>query len=239
MKKDMMRIWGLFFISLFVVLGIWKYSRNITLAWGNVPPVPSIYGAKASSLGDAQMSYRYLGLMLQFFGNTSGRYAALSEYNYESLGAWFTLLDELDNKSEFLPFLVSYYFSASQDVEKISPVVDYLEKAGERQGLRKWRWLTQAVYLARYKLNDTEHALRLAQKLRNHPDPDVGTWARHLQSVILSATGEKQAALSMALSLLKDNASTMHPKEIAYLTNYICSELVDKNSKTKFAMCQH
>lgn len=238
MKKGILHIWCFFFISLFVVIGIWGSVRDVTLAWHNVPPVPSYSGAKASFLGDEQASYRFLGLMFQFFGNTSGHSVALSDYDYTALDSWFHLLDKLDSKAEFLPFLVSYYFSASQNAEHVKPVTKFLEKVGVREGRQKWRWLSQAVYLARYKLKDTEYALQLAKKLNEHKDADVGAWARNMQSIILSKAGEQEAALAMALALLKDQAASMDPKEVVYLTHYICSELIPQSDIEKFAMCK-
>jgi len=237
-RQDMRRHWIYFICMLFTVIAVWGYSRKITLQWDNVPPAPSVMSASAMTLGDTQMSYRFLGLLLQIYGNTGGRYTAMKNYDYNALKQWFDVLHEMDSRSEYLPFLVSYYFTAGQQTpDQLRIAVQFLEKAGVGTGDMQWRWLAQAVFLARYRLNDIQYALDLSHKLENHADPAVGLWARNLPSIIMGNMGEKDAALSLSLALLKEYGATMDHREVYYLKTYICNQLLEPEKRGLFALC--
>jgi hypothetical protein len=238
-RKNMTLIWGMFFISLVSVFALWKYSRPLTIEWQNVPPAPTQTTALALSLGDEQFSYRFLGMMLQSFGNTSGRFEVFEDYDYSALYDWFLLLDNIDSRPEYLPYLATYYFGSSSIDEQIKVITKFLELVGSRSGRKKWKWLTQAVYLARYRLKDLEHAQYLARKLSNHSDPDVGAWARNLNSYIMAEMGDKEAAINLTLMLLKNNAHEMSRQEISLLTGHVCEDLLDELERQKFEMCSN
>lgn len=230
-------LWGLLIISLIGVVALWVHSRHSQVRWSNVPPAPSETAAFAIGLGDTQMSYRFLGMTLQNFGNVSGRYERLVNYDYILLRSWFYLLDSLNPRSDFLPFLVTYYYGATSDKDQIHVIIDFLRDVGIREGGQKWKWLSQAVFLARYKLKNLDLAMEIAQELHNHPDQDVSAWARNLQSIILEKSGEKEAALHLTLSLLRENSDTMTQQEIFQLKRYICESLLNEEERPKFELC--
>lgn len=238
-KKDMRAIWGIFIVCLSCIFALWLYSRPLKLEWQNVPPAPTPMTANAFSLGDKQFSYRFLGMLLQSFGNTSGRYEAMNEYHYDALAGWFDLLDSIDPDSEYLPFLVSYYFGATNKPEQLKYVTHLLDKVGQRVGKKKWRWLTQAIYIARYKMKDFEYARELAAKLKNHSDPSVGAWAKNMDAYISEQMGDKQAAIQLTLMLLKNNAKDMTHQEIYLLSDYVCNDLMNKEQSAALEMCKN
>ena len=114
-------------------------------------------------LGDPSLAYRANSVVLQNLGNTGGRTVSLDQYNYDDLTQWFFLQDKLDQKSDFIPYLASYYFGSVQDPEIFRPILDYLQMVGERPYEEKWRWLAQAVFMARYTMKDLDKALELAK----------------------------------------------------------------------------
>lgn len=231
-------IWGIFFISFISIFSVWKYSRPITIDWQNVPPAPTKTTALAFSLGDEQFSYRFLGILLQSFGNTSGRYEALKNYDYDTLYEWFELLDGIDARSEYLPYLVTYYFGSAQTNPQLRFVAKFLEDVGIRIGRQKWKWLAQAIYIARYKLKDIEYARELAAKLAEHKDPNVGAWAKNMDAYIMAQMGDKEAAINLTLLLLKNNSQEMTVQEINLLTDYVCKDLMNEEQASSLDMCK-
>lgn len=237
MKRDMRNLWIMFALSFLIVLGMWGYASRINMRWANVPPAPTDFSARAFGIGDAQTSYRAMSMMLQIFGNTGGRYTALDQYNYEELRKWFDMLYSLDPVSEYLPFLVAYYFAAAHNPDQLRIVAHFLDMVGSVPENYKWPWLAQAVYIARYRLNDMDYAIALTKKLADHPDPSVGIWARNMESIVRGGMGDKQAALAISLGLLKEKGAVMDHKELYYLTDYICSTLLAPEEKKNFEFC--
>ncbi len=219
---------------LFLMLGLsfltWKSTNEMQARWANVPPTPKPAFASSIGLGDVQFAYRIYALALQNSGNTGGRFVALKDYNYERLGRWFFLQNGLDPKSDFIPVIAAYYFSASQDPSKLRPVIEYLGFAGNSAEGEKWRWLAQAVYLARFKLKDTELALNLAYKLAALENPDLPMWARQMPANVLNQRGEKQAALEIIMGILKTSGKKIHPNEVNALLDYACDQILEGDS---------
>ena len=228
----------LFMLAVCLNVTLWSSVREVTVKWTNVPPTPGITGALWSALGDPQLAYRSYGIMIQNMGDTGGKVLNLSEYNYENLGRWFRLQHALDPDSSFTPFLAGYFFGGVKDPEKLSHVVDYLElAAGEGEG-QKWRFLGQAAFLARYKMNDMDKALELANKLANFDNPDMALWARQLHVVILNAQGEKEAAYAIMVNLLRTEADSLHPNEVNATLAYICETILAEQEARADPLCK-
>ncbi|MGH1398997.1 MAG: hypothetical protein ACRBCT_07265 [Alphaproteobacteria bacterium] len=232
-----MVLYAFLFLMIGGSLWTWQNTKNIQARWTNVPPTPKASFASSIGLGDAQFAYRIYSLMLQNSGNTGGRFVALKDYNYERLGKWFFLQNMLDSRSDFIPLLAAYYFGASQDSSKIRPVIEYLGVAGNSAEKEKWRWLAQAVYLARFKLKDTDLALKLAYKLAAIDNPDMPIWARQMPANVLNQKGEKQAALEIITGILKASGDKIHPNEVNALLDYACDQILEGDSK-KLDMCR-
>lgn len=226
-------------LVLFTNVMVWFYARDVRAAWLNVPPVPSQIGAAAFGIGDRQLAYRVFGITLQNMGDTGGRSTSLNDYDYEALTRWFFLMDTLDPKSDYVPFLAAYYFGSVQDPEKFRPVLDYLQLVGARPEGQKWRWLAQGVYIARYRMNDLDKALELAHILAGNENKDMPGWARQMPGFILSAKGEKEAAYAIMVETLKTSADKLHPNEVNYMRDYICTRILDERSAQGHPLCQN
>jgi len=218
-------------------IAFWTYSNNMRAMWSNVPPVPTIEGAKIMTLGDGQFFYRMSGIMLQNLGDLGGQSTRMSLYNYPMLGEWFSLVDALDEKSNFFPMLAAYYYGPTGEAEDLRPVIDYLTKVGMRPEGEKWRWLAQAIYLARYKHNDINLALELAQILAEHPNTNRPGWSYQMPAFILNAKGDKEAAVGILTRLLIDEVDNMHPVEVSFMVDYICNRLLDEDEKKMHPLC--
>lgn len=216
---------GLFLILL-LNIGLWSYSHTKMPQWANVPPPPSVTSMMFSFLGDRMMAYRSSVMAIQGFGNTTGQIQALKDYNYDNLGKWFDLADELDPKSNYVPFLAAYYFGSTQNGQQVRPVIEYLRKVGKNPEGEKWRYLGHAVYLARYKLNDMPLALELAKELAATYRPGMPAWPLQMQAIISADMGDKDTAYALALEILRTGADTMDPIEVKFMIDHICDRIL-------------
>jgi hypothetical protein len=186
--------------------GKWVGTKNITPEMEIVPKVPSEEMLKAFSFGDDQISFRYNGYKLQFAGDTFGRVTPLKDYDYGKLYHWWKLLDEIDSVSNLVVYYVAYYWSASQKPKRHVPyVVDFLEEHSDKHPEKKWWWYSQAVYNAKFKLNDDKRALEIAKKLADLPkNVDMPIWTRQLQAFIYERKGEYEKACDIIVNVIND-----------------------------------
>lgn len=218
--------------------GLTIYSRDIRASWANVPPVPKAQSAAMMALGDKQLAYRMSALMVQNLGDIGGRVTPLYLYDYDRLAKWFFLADKMDERSNFMPLLAAFYFGGgTQDPSTLGPIIDYLEMVGMREYGEKWRWLVQAIYLARFRMGDTQRAMGLAQSLAEIRQPNMPAWTRQMPAFIASAQGDKQAAYEIIVSVLKDEREDLHPNEVNFMVHYICARLLDKAEAAKDPLC--
>lgn len=231
-------LYGVFALILGLNIALWSYSHDLRPVWGNVPPAPTQGAAERMTLGDPQMAYRMIGLMLQNLGSSGGRSFALRDYNYQNLGPWFFLEDRLDPRSDYIPALAAYYYGATQNIADLTPVIDYLAMVGQKPQANKWRWLAQAVYLARFRQGDLNRALDLAQILAALPREDMPLWARQMPAFILNAKGEKEAAYAMLMGVLGQSGKEMSPSEILVIRDYICDRILTPAQAEKEDLCK-
>lgn len=230
--------WGIFALILCANILLWFSVRGMQARWTNVPPVPSAQSARFFGLGDAQLSYRLIGMMLQYIGDSGGRVTPLGSYDYDALGRWFFLEDELDPQSDFIPFLAAYYFGGIADPDKLRPVIAYLRAVGRSTAGEKWRWLAQAVFLAKYYVKDMDLALEMAHELAGLDRADLPVWARAMPVFILKDIGRKEAAYMIMLETLKTGAESLHPNEINFMRDYICKNLLPEEAAQTHPLCQ-
>ncbi len=233
------KIWIVLYLALALNIALWFHARSFTSRWTNVPPVPSQISATASGLGDHQFAYRIIGIMLQNLGDTGGRTTGLAEYDYEELSKWFLLEHRLDPHSNFIPFLAAFYFGGTKNPEKLRPLIEYLRVAGNSTEGEKWRWLAHASYLARFKLNDYDLALELANKLAQLPKDDMPAWTRNMPALVLNARGDREAAFNMLLEILKSSADKMHPNEVNATRDYICTRILTLEEAAANPLCEN
>lgn len=209
-------------LAVIIVVAIWWTGRDVRAGWYGVPPVPSATGLSFSGLGDLQFAYRMTGLTLQTLGDEGGRVTPLTDYDYAELEKWFYTLYRLDPRSDFVPMLAAFYFGASQDPEDTIYVINFLEDAGDDTYKEKWRWLVHAVYLARYREKDIEHALEIAKTLADLglKKDDIPVWTLHMAPFILADMGEEEASREL-LKVILGSAQNLNPNEINFMINYI------------------
>lgn len=204
----------------------WTASSDLFARWEGVPPVPTRECALMMTLGDSQFSYRFGAITLQNLGDGGGQTIPLKDYNFEKLGKWFWLLNYLDPASDHVPMLAAYYFGAVRTPKDVAVLVDYLGQIGQSPYGSKWRWLVQAIFLARHRLHDLHQALDLAYKLsRMEPVGDtLPEWARQMPAFVLKEQGDKQAARKIVEDLLA-SSQHFHPNEVNFMKGYLVDQL--------------
>jgi hypothetical protein len=190
-------------------------------------------------LGDTQYSYRLSAVMLQNLGDSGGRTTNFAKYDYTNLVQWFFLTDLLDQRSNFIPLLAAFYYGHTKSKDDLINIVKYLELVGSRTGKERWRWLAQAVFIARYRIEDLELALDLAHKLASHKDLGRPAWTYQMPAFVMSARGEKEAAFDLLINLIKDRGEELHPNEVNFTYHYICRELLDNRDPIRDELCDN
>ena len=238
-KQLKITIYTLFAIVLIAHTGAWKALLYKQQEWLNVPPAPTLTQANIQFLSDKQFAYRIYGLQIQNFGDTGGRTTAFKDYNYDHVIDWLRLEDNLDSKSSHIPFLAAYYFSSTQDLNQLRQIVEYLEYVGQRPYDEHWRWLVQAVFLSKTKLEDYQLAKQVADTLaRVYRPEDMPAYALQMPAFIEADMGSKEAAYNILMSILKSSVSDLHPNEVNFMKDYICNRILEGEERTKHPLCQ-
>lgn len=231
-------VWAAFFLALLLNMLVWWHSQPLRAAWGNVPPVPSNEAAALFTLGDKQLAYRTYGLLIQNLGDAGGDARPLRDYNYPRLVQWFWLEDFLDPLANFIPHLAGFYFSANQDTEAIDPVINYLAEIGARPGPQKWRWLAQAIYLARFVQHDYDKALMLAEKLAALDYPGMPTWTDQMPAFVMMQQGDKEGAYQIMVNILGSQMGHLQAAEVNFMREYICDRILPPEQKKTDPLCK-
>lgn len=232
-------LYVLFTAVLFINTAIWFHARHLHARWGNVPPVPSYSGAMAFGLGDGQSAYRTIGIMMQNLGNSGAYNEPFKAYDYNKVGQWLRLGDRLDPQSNFLPVLAAFYFSATSNPAQLPPIVDYLATVGRRDdgtGI-KWRWLAQAVYLARWKEHDLAKALGLANELATKWRPGRPLWIKQMPAFVMTAAGDKKGAYGLMLEILNEEKGKVQQAELNNTIYFICHSILDPADAADNPLC--
>lgn len=195
----------------------WYQTEDIRPETEIVPEVPGRASIHAMTFGDDEFYFRTLAFMLQNSGDTYGQFSPLRYYDFNKLYQWFTLLDELDAKSNMLPSMASYYFSSTQNTADVRYMVDYLYSHAVRDVEHKWWWLLQTIYLSMHKLGDMDLALKAAKPLQ---DDHVPVWAREMTAVVYEKRGEMDDALKI-MNGIKANVKNIPDKDLAYISYFI------------------
>ncbi len=168
-----------------------------------IPPPRQV--ASVLALGDDQFFFRHGVLEITHAGVADGDTIYLRDFDYDVLVAWLFLLDELDPRSGVVPFLAAYWYGRTPVVADAALIVDYLEARALADPETGWRWLVEAVYLARYRLDDPDRALELAQLAADGKIENAPFYVQHLPAFIQLDLGERDAALVLLRALLEEN----------------------------------
>jgi hypothetical protein len=215
--KTGIRSYSLLLAAVAMQVGYWFETRDIQPDFTIVPDVPGKAAMHALTFGDDEFFFRVFALSLQNSGDTFGRFTALRYYDFNKLYLWFTLLDELDAKSNMMPSMASYYFAQTQNTADVRYIVDYLYSHSVRDVEHKWWWLLQSIYLSMHKLNDLDLAIKVAKPLQ---DDKVPVWARQMTAVVYEKRGEMDDAIKI-METIKENVKDIPDADLKYMTYFV------------------
>lgn len=196
-----------FVIFFFLQLFFWLRTEDVKAEYEVVPNVPNKYVVSVISLGDREFLFRALGERLQNSGDVFAGFVALKNYNYPLLYQWFTMLDGLNEKSNFIPALASYYYAQTQNTKDTIHVINYLDEHSSKDIDANWWWMYQAVMIAKKDLRDNNKALELAYKLSKNNSVKAPVWTKEFPAFIHSAMGDDCLAFKITEKVLHDNES--------------------------------
>jgi len=188
-----------------------------------VPAAPSPTALRAHGLGDGQFAFRAHSLQLQHLGNLGGRIVPYKDMDYGRVEAWFRALDRLDARSDVVPMTAALLYGGTQNPAQVRHVTGYLADHVRRDPGDKWRWMTHAIYLARFRLKDDGHALDLARTLADFESDAIPAWARNLRVLVLADMGRTEAARALVRKLME--GGTMPAAERRWLRYFLEREL--------------
>ena len=202
-------------LILFVLTSLW--AVHYPSKPKDLPPSMHTPQLRLLALGEPQLLARYLEYWLLRFDTQAGAVMRLESLNYAYLIGWLTSIQTLDPRSDYPGLVATGYFSAVNDPQRLHLLLEFVNTLFLQAPAQRWRWQAQAVLLAKYRLNDLELALSLAQALREQTGLDLlPAWARELELIILQDLGEFAAAEQAAISLLESGVVTQ-PDEVKYL----------------------
>ena len=202
----------------------WSQAQDLRIPWRGVSLAPTPAAARITGLGDTQFYYRAAGLGLQNMGGWAGELTPLAAYDYGRLAGWFTLLSQMDPKSQYVPSFAAYYFGQSRNPDQVRQIIGYLQQLAVENPQQHWRWLAYGAYLARYRVKDPVLGLALAKQLAALPVEDMPIWTRQLPAFVLADAGEREAARDILEAILATTPE-LHPAERFFIHNYIVKRL--------------
>lgn len=227
-KKFFRIVKSLILALLALQLLFWYKTEGIKPNLGVLPPLPSENRVKLGSLGDGQFYFRMKAFRLQNAGDTFGRFTAFKDYDYSKLYGWLKILDVLDNKSNFAPYLAGYYYSNSQNKEDSYYIIRYLEEHFDTNPDKKWWWLYQAYNIADRKIGDKEEALRLAWRLHDDTTDSAPIWTKQMVAFAYEGADEACASYVVINQIMQDIQSgkmTAKDRELKFMASFIQERL--------------
>lgn len=199
-------------------------TYKLRQGWPGLPPAPEKSAALIYGFGDRELSYRNIGLMLQNAGDEGDRITNIRDYNYANLEQWLWVTYALNSQANYVPSLAAFYFGATPKPEELRHLVGYLTAVGSNLQGEHWRWMAQAVYFLRFKIQDQPAALELARKLAALPINDPPVWVKQMPAFVMAKVGEKKAARDLML-VIAATTPNLQPADINQTCWYIDERL--------------
>jgi hypothetical protein len=171
------------------------------------------------AFGDPVFLHRLFALTVQNAGDTGGRIVPIKNYDFSRVIAWLEVLEHLDPRSDFAVGMADGYFGQSQDVKNVEPIVRFMMRDVAIDPERKWRWLYNAIYLARHRLRDDSLALAAARQLAAYDF--VVPWATMTPAFILEDMGDFEGAAEVVRQTRRRFGTNLSPDEATWTASYL------------------
>ena len=195
------KVWILIFFL--AQIFVWFGSYTIKPRYIITPFPPTKTEIEAMSFGDTQLLFRMLVFKIQNAGDAVGQYHNFNEYDYKKLRTWFEALDDIDDHSEYIPYMAAYYYSIVHSVEKSKVIADYVTKYASSNPQKHWRLLTTALYIYKTQIPHSENEIyAIGELLLKQKIP---MWAKALSAFFLKESGDICASYELIMQVTADD----------------------------------
>jgi hypothetical protein len=222
-----------FLVFLILQILFWYHTENIKPKLDILPKLQSKKSIEALSFGDKEFYFRNLSIKLQNSGDRFGYYTSLRKYDYELLYNWLITLSDLNYRSQFLPAIATYYYSAVPNHSHIAWIIKFLEEYAQKDIDKNWWWMFQAVTLSKMIIKDDELALRLAYKLSKTNNPDAPYFIKQMPAIIHSRVGNHCQSYLMMKNLVKEYDKYKNKDSSKFIDEILFMNIFIKEQLTK------
>lgn len=181
--------WSFLFCFLAQIF-FWKQTEKFRIVQDIVPEAPTKRIVSAISFGDNEFLFRALALRLQNSGDVFAGFVSLKNYDYARVYQWMKILDNLDDKSDLVPNMATYYYASINYPPKVKYMVDYLEERGLNNPEQNWRYLGNASLISRLKLNDLPRAQKISKPISLLKNKEVPLIYRQIYAINSELLGQ-------------------------------------------------
>jgi hypothetical protein len=211
----------------------WHSRQQPIGARANDLPYPlSARAYVIASLGEPVMAAKLLNLWLQAFDNQPGISIPLHALDYSVVTQWLDTILELDPNGDYPMLAAARVYGSVNDRAKQRAMTDFIFEKFTQDPDKHWRWLANAVIIAKHELKDMQLALKYAEALADSTTSEnVPYWAKDMKIVVLEDMGEIEAAKVLIGGLIASGKIT-DPNELNFLQNKI-REIEEKSTKSR------
>ena len=185
-----------------------------------------------ASLGEPVMAAKLLNLWLQAFDNQPGISLPLHALDYSVVTQWLDTILELDPNGDYPMLAAARVYGSVNDRVKQRAMMDFIYEKFTQDPDKHWRWLANAVIIAKHELKDMQLALKYAEALADSTtSKNVPYWAKDMRIIVLEDMGEIEAAKVLVGGLIA-SGEINDPNELNFLENKI-RELEEKMTKSR------
>lgn len=182
-----------------------------------LPAPPPAHLLSALALGEDRMAASLAALWLQFHDTQPGYSVPFREMDYGRVRQWLERIQALAPGSDYPLLLAVRIYGQVNDPPRQRIMLDFVRTAFVERPRERWRWLAEAIIIARHRLDDPELALEYARLLNRHTRPgEIPFWARDLQIFVLEDMGELEAARILIGGML-ESGEINDPHELRFL----------------------
>lgn len=159
------------------------------------------------AMGSEQLLGYLLAIRLQLHDNQIGQHFRYSLIDYEVLIEWLDRVTEISAGTEYPMLLASRVYTSTGDQARLRSILGFIQRRFDDDPQLHWRRLAEATVIAKYKLDDLELALVMAEKLAQQPaSVEMPNWARDFQFLLLAELNELEAAIALIQAMLQTDA---------------------------------
>ena len=185
-----------------------------------LPVAPSLSSLPFFMASDQAFSYRIILFWLQQFDVQSGQYVSYKNLNYENLEHWLEVLSKLEPHSQYPILLATRIYTRVADESKKRQMLEFVYQQFLLNPAKNWRWLSEAVVVAKYGLKDLNLAYRFASALHDSSVMIIPQWARDTKKYVIQKIPEIELVRLLIGGMMVDHMIS-DQNELEFLDNYL------------------